>query len=214
MNTAQRFRPEVNEAYAAVVSAYYATRAAQMGTTPQERDLLRLLLAYGHERIQAPFVDEDGNPTEEESSVAELMFQLLAVDDLLFDEPLFREIYLDYRHTTNRGDAVDAARYVAHEREEWRSTAIDLLTEKHTLSPNWKDRHKIHVKHERQQLFDALEEAVDILKERRVDRMIRDRQEQLKLADDANMMILLAEIKAFNDVKQKLAKRTGRVVVG
>lgn len=36
LNTAQRFRPEVNEAYAAVVSAYYATRAAQMGVTASE----------------------------------------------------------------------------------------------------------------------------------------------------------------------------------
>lgn len=44
MNTAQRFRPEVNEAYAAVVSAYYATRAAQMGTTPQELYQRRPLL--------------------------------------------------------------------------------------------------------------------------------------------------------------------------
>lgn len=36
LNAAQRFRPEVNDAYSAVVSAYYATRAAQMGVTPQE----------------------------------------------------------------------------------------------------------------------------------------------------------------------------------
>ncbi|MBK7944902.1 MAG: hypothetical protein IPJ85_06140 [Flavobacteriales bacterium] len=89
-----------------------------------------------------------------------------------------------------------------------------MIAEKHTLSPNWKDRHKIHVKHETSQLYDALQEAIDILKERRVDRMIRDRQEQLRTADDATMMLLLAEIKAYNEVKQKLSKRTGRVVVG
>ena len=31
---------------------------------------------------------------------------------------------------------------------------------------------------------------------------------------EAAASILLAEVKAFNEVKQKLAKRTGRVVVG
>jgi DNA primase len=185
-----------------------------LGTTPQERDLLRLLLAYGHERITVRVLDEDGNPADEETTFAEHLFELLALDDLLFDEPLFREIYLDYRHTHNRGEQVAAARYIAHEKSDWQRLAIDLLTDKHVLSPNWKARHKIHVKRESDQLHDAVEEAVDILKERRVDRMIRERQEQLRTADHASTMILLAEIKAYNEVKKKLAKRTGRVVVG
>jgi hypothetical protein len=89
-----------------------------------------MLLSYGHERITVPFQDEDGNTSEDETSVAELMFELLALDDILFDEPMFREIYLDYRHTSNLGTAVDAQRYVGHEQEPWRSTAIDLLTER------------------------------------------------------------------------------------
>lgn len=70
------------------------------------------------------------------------------------------------------------------------------------------------MKRESEQLFDALEESVDILKERRVDRMIKERQEQLKTADDATMMLLLAEIQQLTEAKKKLAKRTGRVVVG
>lgn len=36
LDAAARFRPEVNDAYARVVGAYYATRAAQLGVTPQE----------------------------------------------------------------------------------------------------------------------------------------------------------------------------------
>ena len=78
-----------------------------LGTAPQERDLLRMLLSYGHERIMVKFEDEEGTSEEEETSVAELMFELLAVDDILFDEPLFLAIYLDYRHTSNLGTAVD-----------------------------------------------------------------------------------------------------------
>ncbi|TXI78093.1 MAG: DNA primase, partial [Flavobacteriales bacterium] len=113
-----------------------------VGTVPQERDLLRMLLSYGHERINVPIQDEEGNTAEEETSVAELMFELLALDDILFDEPIFREMYLDYRHMTNLGDVVERSRYVTHEQDTWRTTAIDLLTEKHVLSPNWKDKHK------------------------------------------------------------------------
>lgn len=184
-----------------------------LGTTPQERDLLRMLLSYGHERINVPFQEEDGTTTEEETSVAELMFELLALDDILFDEPLFREIYLDYRHSSNLGQQVDTTRYVAHENDAWRTAAIDLLTERHVLSPNWKERHKIHVKRESEALYDALEEAVDILKERRVDRMIKERQEQLKESAEEDMIIVLKEIMRLSEAKKRLAKKTGRVVV-
>lgn len=185
-----------------------------LGTTPQERDLLRMLLAYGHEQVSVPVQDEDGNVGEDEMSLAELMFELLAHDDILFDDPLFREIYLDYRHTRNLGHAVDPGRYVGHDQEHWRRTAIDLLTERHVLSPNWKERHKIHVKRESEQLYEALEEAIDILKERRVDRMLKERQEQLRSADEIAMMALMHEIMHLNETKKKLAKRTGRVIVG
>jgi len=175
---------------------------------------LRMLLSYGHQRIKVPFEEEDGTKVEEETSVAELMFELLALDDILFDEPIFREMYLDYRHSTNLGQAVEGTRYVTHEQEHWRSTAIDLLTERHVLSPNWKERHKIHVKRESEVLYDALEEAVDILKERRVDRMIKERQEELRSADELGVMALLQEIMHLSEVKKRLAKKTGRVIVG
>src|SRR5690606_10133119 len=59
--------------------------AQDPGTAPQERDLLRMLLSYGHERITVPFQLEDGSTSDDETTVAELMFELLAVDDILFD---------------------------------------------------------------------------------------------------------------------------------
>ncbi len=187
----------------------------EQGTSVQERDLLRMLLRYGHEKVMAPFFDPDKEEkVEEETTVAELMFEMLAMDNILFDDPIFREIYLDYRHTSNLGGNVDAGRYVGHEQEDWRKTAIDLITEKHQLSPNWKDRHKIHVKRENEILFAALEEAVYILKERRLDRMIKDLQEKLKNTTDEEVMLLLAEIQVKNTFKLQLSKKTGRVVVG
>jgi DNA primase len=185
-----------------------------LGTAPQERDLLRMLLSYGHQRIMVKFQDEEGNAVEEETSVAELMFELLALDDILFDEPLFREIYLDYRHNANLGETMDATRYVGHEQESWRRTAIDLIAERHVLSVNWKERHKIHVKRESEALQDALEEAVDILKERRVDRMLKDLDQKLLDAEYTEQLMILAEKNRIIPIKVKLARKTGRVVVG
>ncbi len=185
-----------------------------LGTTPQERDLLRMLLSYGHERITVKFQNVDDSEEEEETSVAELMFELLALDDILFDEPIFLAIYRDYRHASNLGTVVDAQRYVSHEQEDWRRTAIDLLTNKHLLSKNWKDRHKIHVKRESENLRDALEEAIDILKERRLDQMLIEIDKKMIGANYETQRELQIEKIRLLPAKVKLAKKTGRVIVG
>lgn len=186
-----------------------------LGTIPQERDLLRMLLSYGDRMLPDPFAE--GVEQEEDRpliSLGHLMYEMLATDDILFDDPVMRDIYLDHRHRANLGLPVDGTHYVTHENGAWRSMAIDLLTEKHELSANWKERHKIHVKRESEALFDALEEAIDILKERRVDRMIRERQEQLRSSTEEDMMLLMREIMNLSEIKKKLARKTGRVVVG
>lgn len=185
----------------------------ELGTTPQERDLLRLLLAYGHKRIPDPFVEK---ATEEETplvSLAELMFEMLATDEILFDDDLFREMYLDYRHFRNLGEDRETGHYLRHENEVWQRTAIDLLTERHVLSANWSTRHKINVKREEDALFNALEEAIDILKERRLDRMLKALDEKLDVASFEDQLLILAEKNSLLPIKLKLAKKTGRVVV-
>ena len=186
----------------------------EVGTDYQERDLLRMLLAYGHQIIPDPFAEnverEDERP---KVPMRELMYEMLSHSDIVFDNPVYADIYNDHRRRANLNEAVEGSFYVTHENEAWKRAAIDLLTEKHELSANWKERHKIYVKRESETLFDALEEAVDILKERRVDRMMRERQEQLKEADGETMIRLLTEIKHFTEVKKKLSRKTGRVVV-
>ncbi|MCC7501462.1 MAG: DNA primase [Flavobacteriales bacterium] len=186
-----------------------------LGTRPQEQDLLRMLLLYGDERVTVPLQDlETGLSSDEETSVAELIFQELAADGITFDDTILNAIYLDYRHAANLGNPMSPNSYASHSDDAWRSAAIDLLTEKHLLSINW-TRHRIHVPHEKERLLDAVLEGMTILKERRVDRMIRDKQELLKgeITDDTLTNVML-EIQQLNELKKALAKHTGRVVVG
>jgi len=203
------------EVLAPQVQAPQPTPVAEKGTSAQERDLLRMLLLYGHMSIRVPYRNEDGTTSEDDSSVAEYMFELLAIDEILFDEPLFKEIYMDYRHTRNLGQEVESTRYTAHQQEDWRKLAIDLLTERHQLSPNWKERHRIHTTHESDKLLDALEEGIDILRERRLDRMIEELDNALRSATEAGEQAdIISRKMSLNNAKVKLARKTGRVVVG
>lgn len=183
------------------------------GTTTQERDLLRMLLRYGGERITVPVTQDDGSVGHEEVPLAEVMFELLASDGTEFTDPLSWAVYVDYRQRHNLGEQVSAADYIGHENPQWRDLAIDLLAEKHELSPNWLERHRIPVKHESEQLYDALIEAVDLLKERRVDRMVSEQEERLRSSDPAEVKAAMEEILRLQVIKKMFAKRTGRVVV-
>jgi len=153
------------------------------GTMPQEKDLLRMLINYGSETILAPVSEEPDAPIEE-MTVCELMFEMLALDGIKFNDPIMAEIYLDMRHRSNLGEVANAAYYTTHENESWRTVAIELLSEKHELSSNWLDRHKIHVVREKDRLLAAVEEGVHILKERRVDRMLSELQEEMREVTD------------------------------
>ena len=187
----------------------------ELGTEPQERDLLRMLLQYGHEPIVVPMQDEEGNTEDVETSVASVIFEMLATDDIQLDEELLQAVYLDYRRRHNLGEAVDGSTYARHEEATWRDLAIDLLSERHALSPNWREKHRIYTTREREVLLDAIEEAIILLKERRVDRLILERQEELKEAsNEEDQLLVLQQIVKLNLVKQEFAKRTGRVVVG
>lgn len=206
--------PPVEELVDPAIAAPQPT-VQNLGTTPQERDLLRMLIRYGHKRVIVPMQEQDGTASEEELSIAEFMFQSLAMDDIMFDEPLFQAIYRDYSFAHKMGEEVGPSRYIGSDKEEWRSLSIDLLTERYTLSPNWETRHKIHVTHEQDQLLHAVELAVNILKERRVDRMLVEKQEELKtLSEEADVELVLRMLVALQEAKKSFAKQTGRVVVG
>ena len=185
-----------------------------LGTAPQERDLLRMLLNYGHEKVIAPLEEEDGTIIEAEQTIAEIMIQELTYSKITFDEPLYAELYQDYKHRLNLGERVSGTDYVTHTNERWRELSIDLLTEKHQLSPNWKARHKIHVDREFEQLLDSLVEGIFILAERRLDKMIKKCQDGLQTADEIGVIAILQQIMQLNNDKLVLARRTGRVVVG
>ena len=184
-----------------------------LGTALQERELLRMLLKYGQQTLRIKYQDENDQLVEENISFAEYLFELLAHDDLLFDHPLFNAIYLDYRHRSNLGERVDHSHYIDKGEEEWKHLVIDLLSEKYHLSPNWKERHKIHVKTEDEELKELLIYMVDILKLRRVQKMLVDLSSQIKDAADLEQVPELMRQKMhFEGVRGKLAQRTGRLI--
>ncbi|MBK7268501.1 MAG: hypothetical protein IPI07_02925 [Flavobacteriales bacterium] len=186
------------------------------GTLAQERDLLRMLLNYGHERILVPFQNDDGSTSEEETTLAETLFLMLAVDDILFDEPLFKEHLhrLPPRQQpgpTHRCLALCRARRPelaepVHRPAHGPPPALSQLEGPPSHQHHTRARHPCWTRSRR--VSTSCANAV-------WDRTIRDKQELLRTEKTVEAVTgLLTEIRILNEAKKGLAKRTGRVVVG
>ncbi len=94
----------------------------------QERDIVRLLVQYGNQMLE-----------KEGVSVAEYI--LADIEESLgdFDNPLYGRIASQCHNLLVRGETFDQNYFLQHDAQEVRDLAIDLLTEKDSMSPNWVD---------------------------------------------------------------------------
>ena len=168
------------------------SRSSELGTEPQERDLLRMLLQYGHEPIVVPMQDEEGNTEDVETSVASASSRCWPRTTSSWTRNCCRPCTW-----TTAGATTWARRWTAAPTPGMKrppgATWIDLLSERHALSPNWRRSTRIYTTREREVLLDAIEEAIILLKERRVDRSILERQDELKEAGNEEDQLLVLQ---------------------
>lgn len=190
----------------------------------QERDLIRLLLNYGQEevRLERPksqdpeFEDNAAETTELEEvrmRVGEVIFNDLQADHISFSDPLLHKIYYHYTQAMFGEAEFQLRSLTEHDDPDMRETVIEMLSERHTLSPNWHKKHHIGTTTEQMQIKRAVTEGLFILKQKRVEQMIAELEEELKNAEDEEVIVLLTRKKQLDVIKKALSEPTGRVVL-
>lgn len=186
--------------------------AQPQGIEFQERELVRLLLNYAQEPIQAESEDEDGKPIEVTVPLAELLLMELEQDEIRFTQALYQKILEEYTTHLNAGNVPDLNYFVNYPDQEVAQLAVDLVQIPYTLS-NW-EKHFIHVQTESMTLKKAVLHSVYALKLRRLEMMILDTQIKLREASsEENIMLLLQEQHALIEAKRQFSKLLGRVVL-
>ena len=180
----------------------------------QEREIMKLLLRYGPNRLLVKLENADGSIDEEEMSVAEMIFNLLSVDEIYFNHELFQTIYHDYRHSSNLGETIGLDRFISHDDPEIRGTAIGLVTDKDELSPGWLTK-RINVHHESDNLQKTVNSVVNSMKLKYSERLRYDIQIQIREEkDEANWTILLMKQMKVEDSIKELSNALGRTIIG
>jgi DNA primase len=167
----------------------------------QERETIRLLLNYSDKAI-------------EENTLSEFILQEL--DDVTFTNPVYKEIYENYREGAHKGKLPDSHYFIDQGSAEIKNAVTDLITTRYDTSKYWSEKYHIYFPKENEIVNELALTNVLRLKFRVVQKMMEDNLQKLKHAetngdwkelDDA----LVAQT-GLKEAERELAKMLGIVI--
>ena len=167
-----------------------------------EEEILRILINYGNDT----FTTED----DEQESVAALIFSDLDADNISFTNPGFHAMYIEIISVIEEKGIIDLQHFINHQNQEISQKAIDLISNKHSISSNWVDRHKIYTGREDEKIRKTTEKAILSLKKGHIDKQIKDLQ--LKIKDGSINTEGIKLLSHLTQIKTQIAKSLGRNV--
>lgn len=163
----------------------------------QERELVYLLLRYGNQscfgvRVSAYIINE------------------IAGEDLSFQNLEFRQIFEEYRKLLEASETVDMHHFINHPDQKICELAIDLLSEKYTLSKIWKQPDTPEIEEDRLRV--EVPKAINVYKSKIVTQAIMRLQQGLEGKNDEATDMLLLKLGELSRVRTKLSEMLERPV--
>lgn len=182
--------------------------AAQINTGSdelQEKEIVRLLLTYGHEFVRW---DDDS----ENMYIGSFIIQNLM--DVEFQHPVCHKIIQIYHHEIEDGNLPTASEFITHQDDEISDMAVTLSTSPYHLSENWYDKHKIYVRDETVNLKSTILGGIFHLKKRKVDDMLTQIMEEIKNEiNPENQDILMQKYSTFKNLERTISDFLGSVII-
>jgi DNA primase len=145
--------------------------------------------------------------------VADFIVDDFSDDKLGFDNAACQAIFDIYAGHRLKDTTPTEQTFFNHPEPLVRELAVDLLSTPYTLSDNWKNRHRIFVKTEEENLKLSLIEVLYAFKLRRLEKMIEENQEQLKAATEEEEALQLLDNDSKLKAKRSLfAKELSRII--
>jgi len=163
-----------------------------------EEEIIRILLNYGNEIISFG---------SENISICEFIFNELKADNIVFQNEPHNKIYLEIERLYN-SKKFNESYFISHIDNQISKFCINLISNKHSISENWANRHKIYTNVESQNLKKTAEKSVLMLKAQHLEEEIYSIQTKIKsnTAESKDITLLNNLIK----IKNKISKLVGR----
>lgn len=170
----------------------------------QEKEIIRLLLAYGHEFVNWDSIDD--------MYIGSFVMQNLA--DVEFENALCKKIIDYYKSEIDNGRLPTANHFIKHKDRDIADLAITLSTSEYSLSENWLNKHQIYVRDESMNLKATVLGGIFHLKKRKVDQILLNLLKEIKEEKDTdNQMILMQRYGVIKGVERDISKFLGSVIV-
>ena len=168
---------------------------------PYEEEIIRILINYGNEKIKY----EDGD-----IRVVDMIINDLKIDDISFSHSVFNKIFIKMTTEYSKNNIIDIDKLIKEYDNEINSVVVNLISNQHSISINWKKQHKIFTVRENQKMRKTTEKAILSLKKCHLEIKIKNLQKQISLGN--NDLTLLKELNDLTKIKTEIAKILGRNV--
>jgi len=170
----------------------------------QEHEIVRLLLAFGHELVSWDNIDN--------MYIGSFIMQNLA--DVTFEDEVCRLIIENYKEEIENGHLPVANQFIKNENRTIADLAITLSTSPYSLSENWYNKHQIYVRDETVNLKATILGGLLHLKKRKVDRILLGLLQEIKTENDpVNQEILMQRYAYIKNVEREISKFLGSVIL-
>jgi len=175
----------------------------------QEENLARILLEFGKDSFS--YRDENGD--EIDINVAAVIIDQLELDHLVFENPVYLQIYKHFEEAVDGGEFRKLSYFVNHPDQKVAKFCIDVLSSPHDLSPNWMEKKQIYVKSEKDHLRASVLNSILSYKLSVLEKSIKELQKTLKDAAEDDVMNILNQISKKENQKKLISKELGRTVL-
>lgn len=187
---------------APVIESPEAPRTVVSGMGIQELECIRLLINHGTKEV-----DPGVAP-----GVTLMQYILSEIDGMNFETPIYQEILTIFREQFLLGNILNAQHFIGHRLANIQMEAINLSTERYTISEAWV-KHDIHVPTEEDKLADLAFQNILRLKKAYNEQQMRGLMKQISQTKDINEQTRLLEMfMEAKEIEKQISKELGTVV--
>ena len=180
----------------------------------QEKELTRLIINNGN-KVLYTFKEEESEE-EKTITVAKYIIDEIVNDELEFSNPLFKQIFDEYRDHLKNNIEISEKYFIYHPDEEISKIAADMLSKPHDLSNLWK-KNKLVIETEDMKLIHIVPETVIAFKNKKIMKALNEAQNKLNNIQQADNLDAIEEIQQqimiLNNIKKTLSKSLGDRII-
>ncbi len=178
----------------------------------EERELLRIMLTHGNVLILIDAEDEEQEKHEMEITLAEFILFELWRDEISFENPIHQTVLDEYIQEISNQRIPGLQHFSMSQNPLISSFVINHIIDNYELSSKW-STFGVEVTQEVSNIKRGTQHVLFSLKEKKLNAFISEKQELLKSVPEEEAKTVLKEIIHLTNLKSRVNKLLGRIVV-